>query len=561
MEDLNTQEIESPSSKALGVAENKLNTSISNLNSDIRFKEQSRDASFASKIPINELSESTLNKQPSTNINLTQNDSLAKVMHNFENKEELNEGTHNATGVARDSIVLEDTTTDSQNVDNEDTYYENNSYPVYSFDFSKPLELVCSTKEMYCETVQDTIKKLFPETLKDEWNQTNGWEDNFFKVAKWSPDGTCILTSSNDNILRLFELPLNVFESIEEITLNPVIQARVGETIYDCCWYPMMSSQEPETCCFLSSSRDHPVHLWDAFSGKIRASYTMVDHREQLIGPNSLAFNLDGSRIYCGYNNMIEIFDSGRPGREGEKHPTTPTRKSKEGQKGVISCIAFNPDNSGLYAAGSYSKTIGLYDEKNNELLYLLRNLYSGVTQIKFSPDGYYLFSASRRDNFIHCWDIRNTGDVLFKLDRVGDTNQRLAFDIDSSGRYLITGDQNGKILVYNISNPTENKEDISRSIVEFSAHNATMFHPTLPLIVSCSGQRKFNTDVLDYNGNDFQEGKETSLQSHDLIISSGNENDNENKKPKSDNSLKIWKVERISEWCYPSSVDAAYDF
>ncbi|CAG8537701.1 9328_t:CDS:10 [Ambispora leptoticha] len=503
-EPINKQESEPLSPKTLGVVENEPNTSVSELNLDIiRLEERSRDASF-----------------------------------NTEN------------------MVPENTADDSRKAVNEDTHYENHSYPVYSFDFSKPWELVCSTKEIYCETVHDTLGKLFPETLKDKYNQINGWEDNFFKMAKWSPDGTYTFRRLTEFALIR---PLNVFETIEEIALNPVIQARTGETIYDCCWYPMMSSQEPETCCFLSSSRDHPIHLWDAFSGKIRASYTIIDHREQIIGPNSLAFNLDGSRIYCGYNNMIEIFDSSRPGRGGEKHPTTPTRKSKDGQK------AFNPDYSGLYAAGSYSRTVGLYDEKNNKLLYLLRDLYGGVTQIKFSSDGYYLFSASRRDNFIHCWDIRNTGDVLFKLNRIGDTNQRLMFDIDASGRYLITGDQNGKILIYNISNPTENIEDISRLIVEFSAHNdttsAAAFHPTLPLMVSCSGQRKFDTvtDMVNYNANAFQEGKEASLISQSPIISSGNDN-RENKNPKSDNSLKIWKIEQVCEWYYPTSAEAACD-
>jgi len=40
---------------------------------------------------------------------------------------------------------------------------------------------------------------------------------------------------------------------------------------------------------------------------------------------------------------------------------------------GIISCLAFNPDRSGLYAAGSYSQTIGLYDESNNELCCILQ--------------------------------------------------------------------------------------------------------------------------------------------------------------------------------------------
>lgn len=63
--------------------------------------------------------------------------------------------------------------------------------------------------------------------------------------------------------------------------------------------------------------------------------------------------------------------------------------------KGIISCLAFNPDFSGLYAAGSYSQSIGLYDESNNEMLYLLRGTPSepigSVTQVSDTLVLFYL--------------------------------------------------------------------------------------------------------------------------------------------------------------------------
>ncbi|CAG8737234.1 10045_t:CDS:2, partial [Acaulospora morrowiae] len=65
----------------------------------------------------------------------------------------------------------------------------------------------------------------------------------------------------------------------------------------------------------------------------VRCSYIIVDHREQVVGPNALSFNLDGSKIYCGYKNMIKIYNTNRPGYDGDEYPTTPARKSKEGQK------------------------------------------------------------------------------------------------------------------------------------------------------------------------------------------------------------------------------------
>ena len=42
-----------------------------------------------------------------------------------------------------------------------------------------------------------------------------------------------------------------------------------GETVYDWCWYPLMSSQDPATSVFLTAPRDKPLHLWDAYTGGV----------------------------------------------------------------------------------------------------------------------------------------------------------------------------------------------------------------------------------------------------------------------------------------------------
>ncbi|CAG8512173.1 15438_t:CDS:10 [Dentiscutata erythropus] len=407
-------------------------------------------------------------------------------------------------------------------------------YQTFQYDFSKSLISLCSTKNLFNQTVSQNLQKLFDANQQELGYIPNGSEGNFFKTAKWSPDGTCILTSSNDNTLRVFNLPLNIFNAKEEQDMMPALCSHSGESVYECCWYPQMSSQDPDTCFFLSSSREHPVHLWDAYTGKIKCSYIIINHREQIVGPNSLTFNLDGSMIYCGYKNMIKIYYTSRPGSNGEEYPTTPTRKSKEGQKGVISYLAFNPDRSGLYAAGSYSQSIGLYDERNNELLFLLRGTLNepigGVTQVQFSPDGHYLFSTSRRNNSICCWDIRNSGEVLYRLQRQGDTNQRLSFDIDHYGRFLTTGDQ--------VTNP--NDDGCPRLVLKMVGHKATTFHPYSPLIASCSGQRKFDLLVNENIKIDFTDNN-SKLDSLEIKSKCNN--------IVQDNSLKIWKVEGNYEW------------
>lgn len=41
------------------------------------------------------------------------------------------------------------------------------------------------------------------------------------------------------------------------------------------------------------------------------------------------------ARLYCGFEGAIECFDVAEPGSEGVRHALTPSRKAKNGQKGM----------------------------------------------------------------------------------------------------------------------------------------------------------------------------------------------------------------------------------
>jgi len=319
----------------------------------------------------------------------------------------------------------------------------------------------------------------------DEFD-SNKNSSNFPKGVKWSPDGLCLLTNSEDCTIRLFECPREgLQESAKEF--SSVFRVEEAETIYDYCWYPRMSSTDVITCCFLSTSRDHPIHLWDAFSGKLRCTYRAFDQMDELTSAYSLSFDLMGEKIYCGYNKVIRIFDVSIPGRTCEEIKCSSHLNG--GQNGIISCLSFNPDYSGVFAAGSYSNSVGVYNQMDKNSLICMFPTNYGVTQVQFSPDGRYLFAGGRKSNSITCWDIRNTGQILYDLSRVANTNQRISFDIHYSGSYLATGSQDGHVLIYDVSS--------GQLVQSFTAHsdavNGCQFHPTLPYLVTSSGQRKFN--------------------------------------------------------------------
>lgn len=71
-----------------------------------------------------------------------------------------------------------------------------------------------------------------------------------------------------------------------------------------------------------SSSRDNPIHVWDAFYGEVRGSFRPYNHLDELTTAHSLCFSPDGSQLYCGFDKIVRVFYTDRPGRDCEERPT-----------------------------------------------------------------------------------------------------------------------------------------------------------------------------------------------------------------------------------------------
>uniref|UniRef100_A0A8C5HLD3 Telomerase Cajal body protein 1 n=1 Tax=Gouania willdenowi TaxID=441366 RepID=A0A8C5HLD3_GOUWI len=339
-------------------------------------------------------------------------------------------------------------------------------------------------------------EKTNPQMLTGSWTEYSNFPENYLKGCKWAPDGSCILTNSADNVLRVFNVPPEIYSySWDALTeMSPVLRMAEGDTIYDYCWYPKMSSLQPDTCFLASSSRDNPVHVWDAFYGEVRASFRPYNHLDELTAAHSLCFSPDGTQLYCGFDKMVRVFYTERPGRDCEERPTI---VKKQGQSGIISCISFSPCQS-VYACGSYSRCAGLYSCQDGTMLALLPTLHhGGLTHLLFSPDGNYLYTGGRKDPEILCWDLREPGKVVFSLKRNVSTNQRIYFDLDPSGRYLLSGDTEGVVSVWDtLSASPDANEELLQPQRRFQAHwdctNGISIHPFMPLLATSSGQRQF---------------------------------------------------------------------
>ncbi|XP_006739006.1 telomerase Cajal body protein 1 isoform X1 [Leptonychotes weddellii] len=332
-----------------------------------------------------------------------------------------------------------------------------------------------------------------PQFLSGSWSEFSSHPENFLKGCKWAPDGSCILTNSADNILRIYNLPPELYndgEQLEYAEMAPVLRMVEGDTIYDYCWYSLMSSTEPDTSYVASSSRENPIHIWDAFTGELRASFRAYNHLDELTAAHSLCFSPDGSQLFCGFNRTVRVFSTARPGRDCEVRATF---AKKQGQSGIISCIAFSPAQP-LYACGSYGRSLGLYACDGGSPLALLGGHQGGVTHLCFHPDGNRFFSGARKDAELLCWDLRQPGHPLWSLSREVTTNQRIYFDLDPTGQFLVSGSTNGAVSVWDSSGAAQEgkPEPVLSFLPQKDCTNGVSLHPSLPLLATASGQRVF---------------------------------------------------------------------
>ncbi|XP_073874600.1 telomerase Cajal body protein 1 isoform X4 [Macaca fascicularis] len=56
-----------------------------------------------------------------------------------------------------------------------------------------------------------------PRFLSGSWSEFSTQPENFLKGCKWAPDGSCILTNSADNILRIYNLPPELYHEGEQV--------------------------------------------------------------------------------------------------------------------------------------------------------------------------------------------------------------------------------------------------------------------------------------------------------------------------------------------------------
>jgi WD40 repeat protein len=138
-----------------------------------------------------------------------------------------------------------------------------------------------------------------------------------------------------------------------------------------------------------SASEDKTVRLWDARSGKHRA--TLAGHTEAI---GHVTFTPIGERLAsASKDHSARLWDV----RAGKLIDTL------QGHTGPVSHVRFSP-NGELLASASNDKTARLWDAREGKLLATLQGHLKAVKHVTFRPDGKQLASASA-DGTLRLWD------------------------------------------------------------------------------------------------------------------------------------------------------------
>lgn len=235
-------------------------------------------------------------------------------------------------------------------------------------------------------------------------------------IPQFSPEGTSVILGSMDGTARLLDvttgIELTKFEGHEGPILSVVFSARGSEV--------------------LTASADKTARLWDRSTGTELTRFE--GHRSSV----SLAvFSPDGLRVLTtSTDNTARLWDTS----------TGTELANLVGHEGEVWGAAFSPDGSRILTVSD--KSARLWDSETGLGVNRYETGYFHLSKATFSPDGSRAAIASW-DGTVRLWDTRTGSQVLsFKghSERVGD------IEFSSDGSRLLTASDDGTARLWEAS-------------------------------------------------------------------------------------------------------------
>lgn len=346
------------------------------------------------------------------------------------------------------------------------------------------------------------------------------YEQNFFKEAQMSADGSTIVSHNDDRTLRTFFLPEDLADEHKQphaLTASTILHSPTNIQSYSI--YPGFHKDYSNTTFILSASNDQPLRLTNALQpASSPFTYPYIHPKTEVYqAPNSLAWHPDGTHFIAGAKGSLAIFDISRDGSgpiaTHNNNPRNPqTAVSSMRDSGLIMSLAVCP-HTGLLAAGSSNRTIGLFSASGHGSCETSFSVASerghsspsndsthsgtGITSLSWTPDGTYLLVAERQSSGIHVYDVRNQlCRVAWLSGRHALTTQRLGFSTVQvqSGLEVWAGGMDGGVRMWR--NPAESEGEQEPDAVFEGLHGApvgsAVWNAEGNVMATCSGQRRF---------------------------------------------------------------------
>ncbi len=297
---------------------------------------------------------------------------------------------------------------------------------------------------------QDNTIRLWDVLTGKEIRVFKGHYDDVTSVA-FSPDRKFVLSGSQDNTIRLWDV----------LTGKKI---RFFKGHYDDVTCVTFS---PDGKYVMSGSDDNTARIWDVQTGKeIRV------FRRYRWTVTSVAFSPDGKlTVLGGKDSTVRLWDV-QTGKE---------IRVFKGHKYDVTSVAFSPDGK-FVLSGSDDSTIRLWNVKTGKGIRVFEGYQYDVTSVAFSPDGKFVLSGNS-DNIVRLWDVQTGKKTWFGEHE--DNVTSVTFSPD--GKYMLSGSQDKTIRLWDMHS--------GKKIRVFKAHlydwyvsvTSTAFSPNGKSVISGS--------------------------------------------------------------------------
>lgn len=226
------------------------------------------------------------------------------------------------------------------------------------------------------------------------------------RSAAYSPDGTRIITGSDDKTARIWD-------------------ARTGQLLLTLSGHTnriFSASFSPDGRRVVTGSADNAALIWDAETGQLLA--TLSGHTDIA---RSASFSRDGSRIVTSSEDKTaRVWDA----TTGQllitlQDPAVPEFDS----------ASFSPDGSRIVSS-NWAETARIWDAHSGQLIFTLKGHADRINSVSYSPDGSRIVTGSA-DKTVRIWDAHG-GQLIDTLS--GPQDQVTTASYSPDGGQIVAG-------------------------------------------------------------------------------------------------------------------------